>query len=129
MPIVEWIFPGEEVADEFLCRIYARHPSLANDNLSGPVLWALLLREPEGRQLQNPHRFEITAETSGVIAGLARTCTERTPSGRRALQVLKAMRSEERRFSGPRPDDRPVSGSESKSCPSAPLSPGDENPG
>lgn len=72
IPIGERILQGEEGADEFLFTTYACHPSLANDNLSGPVLWALLLRELEGRRLRNTYRFVIAPETIGIIAWLAR---------------------------------------------------------
>ena len=73
IPIGERILQGEEGADEFLFTTYACHPSLANDNLSGPVLWALLLHELEGRRLRNTYRFVIAPETIGIIAWLART--------------------------------------------------------
>ena len=73
IPIGERVLESEEGADEFLFTTYACHPSLANDNLSGPVLWALLLRELSGRRLRNTYRFVIAPETIGIIAWLART--------------------------------------------------------
>lgn len=73
IPIGERVLEGEEGADEFLFTTYACHPSLANDNLSGPVLWAMLLRELSGRRLRNTYRFVIAPETIGIIAWLART--------------------------------------------------------
>ena len=71
IPVGERILAGEEGADEFLFTTYACHPSLANDNLSGPVLWVLLLRELAGRRLRNTYRFVIAPETIGIIAWLA----------------------------------------------------------
>jgi aminopeptidase-like protein len=72
IPVGERALAGEEGADEFLFTTYACHPSLANDNLSGPVLWALLLRELAGRTLRNTYRFVIAPETIGIIAWLDR---------------------------------------------------------
>jgi aminopeptidase-like protein len=72
IPIGERVLQGHEGADEFLFTTYACHPSLANDNLSGPVLWALLLRELSTRSLRNTYRFVIAPETIGIIAWLAR---------------------------------------------------------
>ena len=57
---------------EFLISTYCCHPSLANDNLSGPVLWALLLRELGKRTLRHSYRFIIVPETIGAIAFLSR---------------------------------------------------------
>lgn len=78
IPIGERILTGSEGADEFLFTTYACHPSLANDNLSGPVLWALLLRELSQRPLRNTYRFVIAPETIGMIAWLDRTRTGAT---------------------------------------------------
>jgi aminopeptidase-like protein len=56
---------------EFLVSTYCCHPSLANDNLSGIVLWALLLRELRQRdQTRHSYRFIIVPETIGAIAYL-----------------------------------------------------------
>lgn len=56
---------------EFLFSTYCCHPSLANDNLSGQVLWALLLRELRARKLKYSYRFLIAPETIGAIAYLS----------------------------------------------------------
>jgi len=80
IPVGERTLVGDEGADEFLFTTYACHPSLANDNLSGPVLWALLLRELAGRQLRNTYRFVIAPETIGIISWLARSREGLTPS-------------------------------------------------
>ncbi len=56
---------------EFLVSTYCCHPSLANDNLSGIVLWALLLRELQQRErTRHSYRFIIVPETIGAIAYL-----------------------------------------------------------
>ena len=57
---------------EFLISTYCCHPSLANDNLSGVVLWALLLRELQSQPTWHSYRFVIVPETIGAIAYLHR---------------------------------------------------------
>jgi aminopeptidase-like protein len=86
IPIGERVLQGHEGADEFVFTTYACHPSLANDNLSGPVLWALLMRELSTRSLRNTYRFVIAPETIGIIAWLART---RESEGKRALRNVR----------------------------------------
>jgi aminopeptidase-like protein len=66
----EALLPGES-GEEFLVSTYCCHPSLANDNLSGMVLWALLLRELQARAHRHSYRFVIVPETIGAIAYLA----------------------------------------------------------
>ena len=56
---------------EFLISTYCCHPSLANDNLSGQVLWAMLLREMKKMDTIHSYRFVILPETIGAIAYLA----------------------------------------------------------
>ena len=56
---------------EFLISTYCCHPSMANDNLSGMVLWALLLRELRSRRSRHSYRFVIVPETIGAIAYLS----------------------------------------------------------
>ncbi|MFH1033310.1 MAG: DUF4910 domain-containing protein [Pseudomonadota bacterium] len=56
---------------EYLFSAYCCHPSLANDNLSGTVLNALLCRELAGRRLRHAYRFLILPETIGPIVYLA----------------------------------------------------------
>jgi len=55
---------------EFLFSSYCCHPSLANDNLSGMILWILLLRELKKRELNHKFRFVLVPETIGAIAYL-----------------------------------------------------------
>lgn len=56
---------------EFLLSTYSCHPSLANDNLSGMVLWTLLLRELKSKNLRHSYRAVIVPETIGAIAYLS----------------------------------------------------------
>lgn len=55
---------------EYLFSTYCCHPSLANDNLSGPILWSLLLRELQKIKTNHTYRFVIIPETIGAIAYL-----------------------------------------------------------
>lgn len=57
---------------EFLFSTYCCHPSLANDNLSGMILWALLLSEIKKRKNFYSYRFVIAPETIGTIAYLSK---------------------------------------------------------
>ena len=66
----EALLPGTS-GEEYLVSTYCCHPSLANDNLSGPVLWTLLLRELAARPHRHAYRFIIIPETIGALAYLA----------------------------------------------------------
>ncbi len=55
---------------EFLISTYCCHPSLGNDNLSGVVLWTLLLKLLSFRPTHHSYRFIIIPETIGAIAYL-----------------------------------------------------------
>ncbi len=57
---------------EFLISTYCCHPSLANDNLSGLVLWTYLLRALKQKKLKYSYRFIAVPETIGAIAYLAK---------------------------------------------------------
>jgi aminopeptidase-like protein len=67
----EALLPGQ-TGQEFLVSTYVCHPSLANDNLSGVVLWTLLLAELRKRELHHSYRFVIAPETIGALAYIAR---------------------------------------------------------
>lgn len=67
----EALIPGRS-GREVLVSTYCCHPSMANDNLSGVVLWTLLLRELRSRPARHSYRFVILPETIGAIAYLAR---------------------------------------------------------
>ncbi len=55
---------------EFLFSTYCCHPSLANDNLSGPLLWTYLLKKLQNQEPHHNYRFIIVPETIGAIAYL-----------------------------------------------------------
>lgn len=57
---------------EYLISTYCCHPSLANDNLSGMILWALLFRELKSKKTKHSYRFVIVPETIGAIAYLSK---------------------------------------------------------
>ena len=66
----EALIPGSS-GQEYLISSYCCHPSLANDNLSGIILWALLLRELRRRgPTRHAYRFVVLPETIGAIAYL-----------------------------------------------------------
>jgi len=56
---------------EFLVSTYCCHPSLANDNLSGIVLWSLLLKGMSQRKTRHSYRFVIIPETIGAVVYLS----------------------------------------------------------
>lgn len=61
---------------EFLISTYCCHPSLANDNLSGMVLWILLLQWIKKKKRKHSYRFVIVPETIGAIAYLSKNESE-----------------------------------------------------
>jgi aminopeptidase-like protein len=68
---------GEEILKgesgiEFIISTYCCHPSMGNDNLSGMIVWILLLRELKRRKTKHGYRFIIAPETIGVIGYLQR---------------------------------------------------------
>jgi aminopeptidase-like protein len=67
----EALLPGTS-GQEYLISTYCCHPSLGNDNLSGVVLWTLLLRELRARGPWNSYRFVIAPETIGALAYISR---------------------------------------------------------
>jgi len=70
----EAVLPGQS-GQEYLISTYVCHPSLANDNLSGVVLWTLLLRELCKRPRRHTYRFVIAPETIGALAYISRNET------------------------------------------------------
>src|SRR4030067_1314164 len=57
---------------EFLVTTYCCHPSMANDNVSGMVLWTLLLRWLQSKKTYHSYRFLIAPETIGTLAYLSK---------------------------------------------------------
>lgn len=69
--IGECLIVGEST-DEILISTYSCHPSLANDNLSGMILWTFLLSElKKVKKLKYSYRFVILPETIGAISYLS----------------------------------------------------------
>jgi aminopeptidase-like protein len=60
---------GNNEGKEFIFSTYFCHPSMANDNLSGVILSALLARELKKKEheLKNKYRFVFAPETIGII--------------------------------------------------------------
>jgi aminopeptidase-like protein len=67
----EALIPGES-DDEVLLSTYVCHPSVANDNVSGPALLAVLGRHLSGRPLRRTHRLLFSPGTLGPLAWLSR---------------------------------------------------------
>ena len=61
---------GANSDDEFLIHTYCCHPSMANDNLSGVILWGLLLKALSSKKLSKKYRFVIAPETIGALCFL-----------------------------------------------------------
>lgn len=70
LTISEAILPGEST-DEVLISTYTCHPSLANNELSGPLVSAFLCRELLKRRRRLTFRFVFCPETIGTIAYLS----------------------------------------------------------
>lgn len=60
----------DEDAGEVLISTYVCHPSLANDNLSGIAVTAMLARELSSRRLRHTYRFVFAPGTIGPLAWL-----------------------------------------------------------
>ena len=67
----EYIINGNS-GKEFIFSSYCCHPSLGNDNLSGMVLWILLLKILKKSKLNHTYRFVLVPETIGAIAYLSK---------------------------------------------------------
>ncbi len=58
--------------EEYLISSYCCHPSMGNDNLSGIVLWAFLLRALKHLKPRHSYRFVLAPETIGAIAYISK---------------------------------------------------------
>lgn len=67
----EALLPGEE-SQEVLLSTYVCHPSLANDNLSGPALLVALYKWLASQRRRFSYRFIFVPETIGAIAYISK---------------------------------------------------------
>jgi len=58
------------VKDEILISAYSCHPSMANDSLSGVIVWSMLLEALQKEKPYYTYRFVLLPETIGAIAYL-----------------------------------------------------------
>jgi aminopeptidase-like protein len=67
--IAEKVIEGK-VKDEILISAYTCHPSMANDSLSGIIVWSMLLNVLQSQKPFYTYRFVLLPETIGAIAYL-----------------------------------------------------------
>lgn len=75
LKIMELIIPGE-TQEEILFSTYLCHPSMVNNELSGPVLMTALINYIAGRKNRYSYRFIIAPETIGSIFYIHRNLNE-----------------------------------------------------
>lgn len=66
MTYAEIVVPGE-VKDEIFFSTYICHPSMANNEISGPVIWTFLAKILSSRKNRYTYRFYIGPETIGAL--------------------------------------------------------------
>ncbi len=71
MPFGEFILPGKS-KQEILISTYICHPSMANNELSGPILSMMLIEYFKKLKLQKTLKFIFIPETIGSIAYINR---------------------------------------------------------
>lgn len=71
MTLGECLIKGKS-ENEFIFSTYCCHPSMANDNLSGMILWILLLQYLKCKDTKFSYRFLIMPETIGTIGYLSK---------------------------------------------------------
>ena len=67
--IAEKVIKGQ-VKDEILISAYSCHPSMANDSLSGVIVWSMLLNVLQEQKPYYTYRFVLLPETIGAISYL-----------------------------------------------------------
>jgi aminopeptidase-like protein len=72
MTIGEYVIDGEQSDKQILLSTYLCHPSMANNELSGPVLAASLAKHYKTKRLKRGLRILFLPETIGSIAYLSR---------------------------------------------------------
>lgn len=71
LSLLECVIPGKYKQEVFLSS-YICHPSMANNELSGPVLMLALIRSLSQRNLNYTYRFVLGPETIGAISYLSK---------------------------------------------------------
>jgi aminopeptidase-like protein len=71
LQVLEFVIPGK-YKNEVLFSSYICHPSMANNELSGPTLMLAIIRELASRKLNYTYRFVIGPETIGAICYLSK---------------------------------------------------------
>jgi len=69
MTLGEKVIKGKS-SQEYIISTYSCHPSMANDNLSGMLTWAFLMRELSSKKNHFTYRFIIGPETIGALTHL-----------------------------------------------------------
>jgi len=67
----EVLLPGKSDR-EYLITTYSCHPSMYNDNVSGMIVWARLLKQMQQEKTNHGYHFFIGPETLGVLSLLKR---------------------------------------------------------
>ena len=71
LQVLEFVIPGK-YKEEVLFSSYICHPSMANNELSGPTLMLAIIRELANRKLNYTYRFVLGPETIGAICYLSK---------------------------------------------------------